>query len=295
MLGSAGPACARAPPPSRPASERYPPPLPGETRRPVTQQQAWPNQARGPPRPRPPLPTACPMPGGQSQPGSRRRPASSLAAAALARPLESGGALSAGGGEPGPGELPGARPASQRPAGVRPGLGRAPTTAPPPCPSLLRQGWALGMGWKRGLRILSLRPGGTLELGSRKQGPSDPLSGHLGIPIPWSQGLVEPPQNRIQPSWLLKTGTEDPLEKDSSPPKSRGAPTPPQRTQAVPVLSRGCEPPTPGRCWFPRPWKQGLRVPPEGDPGASDVPKVRTEHPAPAGNCAWASNWDPRP
>ena len=86
LLGSAGPACARAPPPSRPASERYPPPLPGETRRPVTQQQAWPNQARGPPRPRPPLPTACPMPGGQSRPGSRRRRARSLAAAAPARP-----------------------------------------------------------------------------------------------------------------------------------------------------------------------------------------------------------------
>ncbi|XP_037675137.1 basic salivary proline-rich protein 3-like [Choloepus didactylus] len=85
LPGSAGPACARAPPPPRPASERYPPPLPGETRRPVTQQQAWPNQARGPPRPRPPLPTACPMPGGQSRPGSRRRRERPLVAAAPAR------------------------------------------------------------------------------------------------------------------------------------------------------------------------------------------------------------------
>jgi hypothetical protein len=81
LLGSARPACAGALPPSRPASERYSPPLPGETRRPVTQQQAWPNQARGAPRPRPLLPIACPMPGGQSRPGSRRRRERSLVAA----------------------------------------------------------------------------------------------------------------------------------------------------------------------------------------------------------------------
>lgn len=250
MLGSAGPACARAPPPSRPASERYPPPLPGETRRPVTQQQAWPNQARGPPRPRPPLPTACPMPGGQSRPGSRRRPASSLAAAALARPPESGGALGAGGGGAGPRGAAGhtaCKPAAGR--GEAWAWARSHHGPPPPRPALLRQGWALGMGWKLGLRILSLRPGRYAGVRLVKTGTSDPLPGDLGIPTPWRQGLVEPPQNRIEASWLLQTGTEDPLEKDPSPSKSRGAPAPSQRTQASPVLSRrGCEPPASRRC-----------------------------------------------
>lgn len=147
MLGSAGPACASAPPPSRPASERYPPPLPGETRRPVTQQQAWPNQARGPPRPRPPLPTACPMPGGQSRPGSRRRRERSLVATAPARTPGSGGALGAGGGEPGPRELPSARPASLRSAGVRSGVATVPRLRPAPHS---RTGMGAWDGWETG-------------------------------------------------------------------------------------------------------------------------------------------------
>lgn len=180
VAGVCGACLRRAPPPSRPASERYPPPLPGETRRPVTQQQAWPNQARGPPRPRPPLPTACPMPGGQSRPGSRRRRARSLVATAPARMPRSGGALGAGGGEPGPRELPGAGPASLRPAAgpseVRTGYG-APASAPP---RPLGRGWALGMGGKQGLSPQE----GTLVLALGKQGPSVPLSGNLGILTP---------------------------------------------------------------------------------------------------------------
>lgn len=189
LLGSAGPARARAPPPSRPASERYPPPLPGETRRPVTQQQAWPNQARGPPRPRPPLPTACPMPGGQSRPGSRRRRARSLAAAAPSRPPariwgspRRGGR---GGGPRGAAGLTACKPEAGW-GEARAGHCRPPLPAPPPRPAPYSPA---RMGTWDGLEIGAAHPvppqDGTLESALWKQGASLPFSeGDLGILTP---------------------------------------------------------------------------------------------------------------
>lgn len=190
LLGSAGPACARAPPPSRPASERYPPPLPGETRRPVTQQQAWPNQARGPPRPRPPLPTACPMPGGQSRPGSRRRRASSLAAAAPARP-DPGEPSARGAGSRAPGSCRAHGLQACGRAGVRPGLGTVPSPPPPPRPALSGEDGHAGWAGNRGRASRpSTPPGRYAGVGLVKTGTTrSPPRGDLGALTPRRQGL----------------------------------------------------------------------------------------------------------
>ena len=247
MLGSAGPARARAPPPSRPASERYPPPLPGETRRPVTQQQAWPNQARGAPRPRPPLPTACPMPGGQSRPGSRRRRARSLAADAPARlPARIWGSPrrgGRGGGPRGAAGLTACKPAAGW-GEARAGHCRSPSPPPPACPVLALPDEDGHLGWV-GNRGRASRPspgrhagGGLVETGSKPP----LLRGRPGHPDPAKIGAgclhinpPDPPQTGFRHlDFLKKTGAGESLpEKD---PIKIGVSPSPQRTQACPVL-----------------------------------------------------------
>nr|XP_055166214.1 collagen alpha-1(I) chain-like [Nyctereutes procyonoides] len=108
----------------------------------------------------------------RAEPARLPETASALIGRRRARPPGSGGALGAGGGEPGPGELPGARPASLRPAGVRPGLGTVPSPSPrTPHPALPGEdghlGWA---GNRRCAARVSTRPEGSSLLISQDSG-----------------------------------------------------------------------------------------------------------------------------
>lgn len=195
MLGSAGPACARAPPPSRPASERYPPPLPGETRRPVTQQQAWPNQARGPPGPA----RRCP-PRAQCQAG-RAGPAPGDGERAHwpppRPPARIWGSPGRGGRGAGPRGAAGHTACKAAAGWGEAGLGTVPPHPSPrsALPRTLGRRWALGMGWELGLCIPSLPPAryagvGLVKKGARRSpfgrsGHADPMNTvWLLAPIP---------------------------------------------------------------------------------------------------------------
>lgn len=219
MLGSAGPACARAPPPSRPASERYPPPLPGETRRPVTQQQAWPNQARGPPGPA----RRCP-PRAQCQAG-RAGPAPGDGERAHwpppRPPARIWGSPRCGGRGAGPRGAAGhtaCKPTAgwgEARAGHRP-------IPPPPRPALSGEDGHLGWAGNRGCASrASTPPGRYAGVGLVKTGTErSPPRGDLGVLTPRRQGLFAPPHPHPTPkqdSGILKEKLRIPHSSEKDP------------------------------------------------------------------------------
>lgn len=162
----------------------------------------------------------------RAEPARLPETASALIGRRRAYPPGSGGANGAGGGESGPGELPGSRPASLRPAGVRPGLGTVPRPAPRaaarPRTRTFGRGWHLGWAGNRGPCARPVPPPGRyatrvglVKTGSKPSPPRTPEHPDLGKTGWWSaQPLPPPPHpNRIQALRLLKTGRGSPPRK----------------------------------------------------------------------------------